>query len=401
MRRRDGLRRVHELGRSGPREVDHHPREPRPRLHDRRRACGSTPALASAAARAGPRRCARPAGYRGRHPSGFVSGARPRRRARHRGGEASGLVAGLAAVALCAGAVLVGVTSGAERGSPARGAAAVPKPKHARFGGDPTGGRRRGGPPHAVRRAAHHRARTTSPPPTARPTRSPRTTSARSPRPWSRSRASAHATSGRTRAGCSRATARSSTTSTPTSSTGASTQDRTVEKLMAKRPPQGPLPEIKQATRGFVARLQRLPARRRRREGRARPALQRRATWVRPLKEIDIYRRYFQLGSLASSGVAIDGISRGPLPAAGGSPLTDAQREGARARAGPAACATSAAWAPTPTASAATRPTTAAAWCSATRTSRGPARSGCTRTTSRSPARSTCPAPPSTESPRC
>ncbi len=48
--------------------------------------------------------------------------------------------------------------------------------------------------------------------------------------------------------------------------------------------------------------------------------------WVRPLKEIDVYRRYFQLGSLASSGVAIDGIAQAS-PAVGGSSLTTSQRK--------------------------------------------------------------------------
>ena len=49
--------------------------------------------------------------------------------------------------------------------------------------------------------------------------------------------------------------------------------------------------------------------------------------WVRPIKPIDVYRRFFQLGILASSGAVIDGI-------VGASPASPARRAGGRRAAG-------------------------------------------------------------------
>ena len=49
------------------------------------------------------------------------------------------------------------------------------------------------------------------------------------------------------------------------------------------------------------------------------------AEWVRPIKPIDVYRRFFQLGILASSGAVIDGI-------AGASPVSPAAAQAADER---------------------------------------------------------------------
>ncbi len=79
-----------------------------------------------------------------------------------------------------------------------------------------------------------------------------------------------------------------------------------IERLVAAPPPAGPLPAVKQLVAGYVrgynAYLRRtgvahLP------DPRCRGA-----AWVRPISAIDVYRRFQQLGSLASSGAAIDGI---------------------------------------------------------------------------------------------
>ncbi len=79
-----------------------------------------------------------------------------------------------------------------------------------------------------------------------------------------------------------------------------------VEKLLGQSPPLGPRPEIKQGVRGYVAGYNRylrdtgvdnIPD----------PAC-RGKPWVKPIEEIDAYRRFYQLALLASSGVAIDGI---------------------------------------------------------------------------------------------
>jgi acyl-homoserine-lactone acylase len=93
----------------------------------------------------------------------------------------------------------------------------------------------------------------------------------------------------------------------------------TVEQLLAQAPPSGPRPEIKEAVRGYVAGYNRylrdtgvdnLPD----------PTC-RGKPWVREITEMDAYRRFYQLGLLASQGVVIDGIAEaeptadpGPAP---------------------------------------------------------------------------------------
>ncbi|HEX2085082.1 MAG TPA: penicillin acylase family protein [Solirubrobacteraceae bacterium] len=92
----------------------------------------------------------------------------------------------------------------------------------------------------------------------------------------------------------------------------------TVEKLIDQPPPNGPRPEVREAVRGYVAGYNRylqdvgvanLPDK-----------ACRGAEWVRPIEEIDAYRRFYQLALLASSGVSINGIggAQPPTPAGGG-----------------------------------------------------------------------------------
>ena len=87
---------------------------------------------------------------------------------------------------------------------------------------------------------------------------------------------------------------------------------RTIEKLMAQAPPNGPRPEVMEGVRGYVAGYNRylrdvgvdnLPDK-----------ACRGAEWVKPIEEIDAYRRFYQLALLASSGVAIDGIGGAQPP---------------------------------------------------------------------------------------
>ncbi|HEV2814829.1 MAG TPA: penicillin acylase family protein, partial [Solirubrobacteraceae bacterium] len=89
-------------------------------------------------------------------------------------------------------------------------------------------------------------------------------------------------------------------------------KQQTIEKLMAQPPPNGPRPEVKEAVRGYVEGYNRylsdvgvdgIPD----------PACKG-AAWVRPIEEIDAYRRFYQLALLASSGVAINGIGGAQPP---------------------------------------------------------------------------------------
>jgi acyl-homoserine-lactone acylase len=83
-------------------------------------------------------------------------------------------------------------------------------------------------------------------------------------------------------------------------------QSGIIEDLLSRKPPEGPLPELRKVVRGYVAGynaylrdtgVENIP------DPRCRGA-----DWVRPITELDAYRRFHQLGDLASSGAAITGI---------------------------------------------------------------------------------------------
>jgi acyl-homoserine-lactone acylase len=91
--------------------------------------------------------------------------------------------------------------------------------------------------------------------------------------------------------------------------------EQRVEQLLALLPPNGPLPQVQDLVRGYVAGYNRyladvgvanLPD----------PTC-RGAAWVRPITEIDVYRRFYELALLASSGVAIEGIGAAQPPPPG------------------------------------------------------------------------------------
>ena len=97
-----------------------------------------------------------------------------------------------------------------------------------------------------------------------------------------------------------------------------------VEKLVRSKPPSGPSRLVRKGVRGYVAGynaylrdtgVDNLPDER-----------CRGAEWVRPIREIDAYRRFFQLGILASSGAAIDGIADA-APALGAAAIAAAEQE--------------------------------------------------------------------------
>lgn len=93
----------------------------------------------------------------------------------------------------------------------------------------------------------------------------------------------------------------------------------TVEALLTRPPPLGPSQEVRELVRGYAAGFNRylrdtgvdaLP------DPRCRGA-----AWVRPLTELDLYRRYYQLSLLASSGVFINALVDARPPAPGSLPL--------------------------------------------------------------------------------
>jgi acyl-homoserine-lactone acylase len=80
----------------------------------------------------------------------------------------------------------------------------------------------------------------------------------------------------------------------------------TIEGLLAQAPPVGPRPELKEGVRGYVHGYNRYLEE----TGIANlPNACKNKPWVRPITEMDAYRRFYQLGLIASQGVAIDGIA--------------------------------------------------------------------------------------------
>ena len=86
-----------------------------------------------------------------------------------------------------------------------------------------------------------------------------------------------------------------------------------IEELLDAPPPNGPLPQIRDAVRGYVAGINTYLNDIGGADGVTDPRCAG-AEWVRPLTEMDAYRRFFQLASLASSGVAIEGIGTAQPP---------------------------------------------------------------------------------------
>ena len=89
-----------------------------------------------------------------------------------------------------------------------------------------------------------------------------------------------------------------------------------VEKLMDRKPPLGPLPEVKEALRGYVAGYNHYLRQVGGAEGVSDPTC-RGKEWVHPITLATAQRRLYQLLLLASQGVAIDGIGGAQPPVAG------------------------------------------------------------------------------------
>jgi acyl-homoserine-lactone acylase len=89
--------------------------------------------------------------------------------------------------------------------------------------------------------------------------------------------------------------------------------DRRIEKLLAQTGPGAPKPQIRDAVRGYVDGYNRWLSDVGGASGVTDPACKGKP-WVKPISEIDAYRRFYQLALLASGGVAIDGIASAQPP---------------------------------------------------------------------------------------
>lgn len=102
-----------------------------------------------------------------------------------------------------------------------------------------------------------------------------------------------------------------------------------IEELLAQQPPHGPAPEIRDAVLGYVQGYNDYLASVGGADGISDPRCKGQP-WVRPITEVDVYRRFYQLASLASTGVAINEIggAQPPPPGGdGGAPAPDLDRQ--------------------------------------------------------------------------
>ena len=98
--------------------------------------------------------------------------------------------------------------------------------------------------------------------------------------------------------------------------------DRRVEKLLNTAGPGAPKKEIRQGVTGYVAGYNRWLKDVGGAKGVTDPNCKGKP-WVKPISEIDAYRRFYQLALLASGGVAIDGIGGAQPPVGVPAPALD------------------------------------------------------------------------------
>lgn len=96
-------------------------------------------------------------------------------------------------------------------------------------------------------------------------------------------------------------------------------QSGVIEELLDEPPPAGPLPGVFEGVAGYVAGYNQYLEDVGGPDGISDPRCKG-APWVRPITEMDAYRRFFQLASLASAGIAINEIggAQPPTPDTGG-----------------------------------------------------------------------------------
>jgi len=107
--------------------------------------------------------------------------------------------------------------------------------------------------------------------------------------------------------------------------------EKRIEKMMRRPAPYGPSDDVRQIARGYVDGYNRYLEDVGGSKGISDPNCKGKP-WVTPITEIDVYRRFYQLALLASSGVAIDGIG-GAQPPGPSAPVPAIPSADARARA--------------------------------------------------------------------
>ncbi len=101
--------------------------------------------------------------------------------------------------------------------------------------------------------------------------------------------------------------------------------ENTIPEILAMKPPNGPKPEVKQVIDGYVKGYNRylkqtgvskLP-----------DATCRGGAWVKPITKLDAYLRFYELGTMAGLGAAVDGTANASPPISGASAGQSAEPE--------------------------------------------------------------------------
>jgi acyl-homoserine-lactone acylase len=87
---------------------------------------------------------------------------------------------------------------------------------------------------------------------------------------------------------------------------------KTIEKLMKQKPPRGPRPQVKKVVDGYVKGYN---AWLKKNIKRIQDPTCSGAPWVSRISKMDVYRRFFELGTMAGLGAAVDGIANASPPA--------------------------------------------------------------------------------------
>ena len=88
--------------------------------------------------------------------------------------------------------------------------------------------------------------------------------------------------------------------------------ENTIPKVLKMKPPNGPLPEVKQVINGYVKGYNAWLAKN---KSKIQDTTCKGQPWVRPITNLDAYLRFYELATMAGSGAAVDGIANAEPPA--------------------------------------------------------------------------------------
>ncbi len=103
--------------------------------------------------------------------------------------------------------------------------------------------------------------------------------------------------------------------------------EKTIEKLLKQKAPAGPKPQVREVVRGYVKGYNRWLSKTG--VNKIQDETCKGEPWVKKINTKDVYRRFYELGTLASAGAAVDGTANAAPPiamaSAGGSEATDSE----------------------------------------------------------------------------